>query len=885
SATQECGPPDMHDISNLMNGVVAKRLRATLLLTLAGSCRSAPAPATPAPQPPSTVATRQPMAVDTARPATADPSKVIVATENAALPKGSDVAPVYAPAEELSRIRLADGYRLELVASEPLVQDPVAIDFDADGRMYVVEMRAYMPNVQGTGETRPIGRIVVVEDTNHDGRMDRTTVFLDSLVLPRAIKVMEHGVLVGAPPNLWLVKDTNGDLVADTKELIRTDYGDPKGNPEHNANGLLWGIDNWIHSANYGGQFRLGADGTIVYRKSPDVGQWGLSSDDYGRLYRNSNEDPLRADLIPSQYGLRNPNIANPRGIYERLTPNVAVWPAHKTPAINRGYRAETMRPDSTLAHYTSAGSPTIYTGDRLPAELRSSVFITESAGNMVGRLVVHDSSDGFPYARSTYDRAEFLTATDERFRPVNLANAPDGTLYIVDMYRGIIQHRTYITGYLEQKIIERGLDHPIGLGRIWRVVHTSTVKDSQPQLSRKSPAQLVTYLAHPNLWWRMKAQQLLVERGDTSVGAALRAMARTHADDRARLHALWTLDGLHVADRATVDAALSDKSAPVRAAAIRIAEPWLARDATAKTSVMRLIADRDPAVRRQLAATLGALPDGERDAALMDAIAHSGDDAVVADLVAGAVAGRELAFLERLLMSASTDAPHAEPVIRSLARAVISSRDGANVARVLALAGEPARARWQRLALLDGARRPAGQQGGTLAELPSEPKGLLAAMSSKDSTLRAQSTQVAASFNWPGRKSVSAAVKPFTPAERQRFAAGQVQYATTCAGCHQARGTGLAGVAKPLVGSPWVLGNPERLIRIVLHGKEGTMLMPPIGATLSNDQIAAVLTYVRRSWGNSASAIEPSTVSEIRGATLGRNKPWTEEELQRIRR
>jgi mono/diheme cytochrome c family protein len=157
--------------------------------------------------------------------------------------------------------------------------------------------------------------------------------------------------------------------------------------------------------------------------------------------------------------------------------------------------------------------------------------------------------------------------------------------------------------------------------------------------------------------------------------------------------------------------------------------------------------------------------------------------------------------------------------------------------------------------------------------------------MASSDTAIRTQATQVAASFNWPGKKSVAPSVKPFTPTEQQRFAAGQVQYAATCAGCHQARGTGLAGVAKPLVGSPWVLGIPERLIRIVLHGKEGTMLMPPVGAGLSNDQIAAVLTYIRRSWGNSASAIDPNAVREVRGATLGRNKPWTEEELQRIRR
>src|SRR3982750_4627447 len=170
------------------------------------------------------------------------------------------------------------GYRVELVAAEPLVQDPVAVDFDADGRMYVVEMRGYMPNVQGTGEDQPVGRIVVLEDTDDDGKMDKKTIFLDSLVLPRSIKVTEHGVLVAETPNVWLIHDTNGDLKADSKELVRSDYGTLQSNPEHNANGLFWGIDNWIHNANYGGEFKLGADGKIIFRKTEDEGQWGVSS-------------------------------------------------------------------------------------------------------------------------------------------------------------------------------------------------------------------------------------------------------------------------------------------------------------------------------------------------------------------------------------------------------------------------------------------------------------------------------------------------------------------------------------------------------------------------------------------------------------------------------
>ncbi|MBC7673665.1 MAG: cytochrome c, partial [Polaromonas sp.] len=287
----------------------------------------------------------------------------------------------------------------------------------------------------------------------------------------------------------------------------------------------------------------------------------------------------------------------------------------------------------------------------------------------------------------------------------------------------------------------------------------------------------------------------------------------------------------------------------------------------------------------RQLAASAGELDASAREAALREIVARSGDDPVVADLVVSALAGREMAFLERLLTVGTTDAVRTTPVTRALTRAIVASRDSASVQRVLVLASEARRPRWQRLALLEGAARPAGQRGGFVVLLSSRPAGLLAATTSPDTALRARAMQVAQSLAWPGKRDAVPAVRPFTPVERARYATGRQQYLTTCAACHQTGGTGLAGVAKPLVGSQWVLGRPERLIRILLHGKEGTMLMPPIGAALSNDQLAAVLTYVRRSWGNSASALDAAAVEEVRGATTGRKKPWTEEELQRIGR
>jgi mono/diheme cytochrome c family protein len=855
------------------------------------------------------------------------------------LPANADDAPVLTPAQTMASYRLPAGYKLELVAAEPLVQDPVAIDFDPDGRMYVVEMRAFMPNLAGTGEDRPIGRIVVLEDTNDDGKMDKKTVFLDSLVLPRSVRVLSSGVLVAETPNLWLARDTNGDGKADTKELVRDDYGTKQSNPEHNANGFVWGLDNWIHNANYAGEFRL-RGGKLEYRKTPSEGQWGLSMDSYGRIYRNSNEDPLHVDLVSEHYGARSASQSRMRGLYEEIIPNVEVFPAHATPAVNRGYQPQVLRADSTLRRFTSASSPTAYVGDRLPAALRENVFITEPAGNLVERFVVSEDSAGMLTARAGEERPSFLASTDVRSRPVFTTTAPDGTMYVVDMYRGIIQHRVFITGYLEEQIKKHGLEQPVGLGRIYRVVHATTRRAARPRLSRATPAQLVSTLAHPNGWWRITAQRLLVERGDRTVVPALKQLARTAPSDVTRLHALWTLDGLDAVDDATLGAALGDKSQHVRAAAVRIAEPTLRQpDAPVRTAVLKLVDDATPAVRRQLAASLGELPAAERENALATVTMRSGQDPVVADLVVSGLVGRERAFLERVLASASGSSGGPAATVQALGNAILRARDSAGVQQMLAWASEQSRPRWQRLALLEGLQPPGpqfgfgGGPGGPIGErgpggaggaggpgaaggpgggggargggggggrgagggfrggapavtLSAAPTALLAMAEGADSAFSVRARRVAATLDWPGKpRPVSPDARPLTDEEQRLYAAGQQQFTATCAGCHQANGQGLPGVAKSLVGSRWALAPTQQVIRIVLHGKEGEMLMPPVGGSMTDEQVAAVLTYVRRSWGNTALPITPAAVQEVRGATAGRKKAWTEAELAAIRR
>ena len=378
-----------------------------------------------------------------------------------AVQKVSDQSPPLPPEEALKTFYMPPGYRVELVASEPLIQDPIAIDWDPEGRLWAVEMPGFMSDITGSHEQDPIGRVVVLEDTNGDGRMDKRTVFADGLVLARSLKVLQRGVLVAEPPSLWLMRDTDGDLRADVKEIVSNRFGRRDGDPQNAGNGFAWALDNWMHTAGETDlEVRL-KDGRFELQKTLERGEWGVTEDDAGRIYRNTNESALHVDLVPTAYFARNPNLLRTRGSYERLAddnPDLnTVWPVRPNPGTNRAYQTGIDRPDGTLAKFTSVCAPLVYRGDRLPADLYGNVFVAEPAANLVSRIVLDDTG-GTLRARKAYERGEFLASTDERFRPVYLSNAPDGTLYVVDMYRGIIEHRISITQYLRDQILGRKL-------------------------------------------------------------------------------------------------------------------------------------------------------------------------------------------------------------------------------------------------------------------------------------------------------------------------------------------------------------------------------------------------------------------------------------------
>ncbi len=805
----------------------------------------------------------------------------------------------------MKTFKLAPGFRIELVASEPLVEDPVAVAFDPDGRIWVVEMRGFMPDVDGKGEDQPVGRIVVLEDTDGDGKMDKRTVFADGLVMPRALCLVRDGLLVAEPPMLWFMRDTDGDGKADEKTAVAKDYGN-RMNPEHNANGLMSALDNWIYSANFTARFRsLEED----WKREPTAfrGQWGIAQDDFGRLFFNANEDQLRCDPVPAAYLFRNPNYRAPLGYNFQVMKDQSVWPVRVNPGVNRGYRKGQLRADGTLATFTAACGPTIYRGDNFPAEFRGNAFVCEPAGNLVKRDILTEHDVAIT-GRRAYEKSEFLASTDERFRPVNAYTAPDGTLYVVDMYRGVVQHRVYITSYLRDQSKQRGLEQPLHQGRIYRVIHEGTPRGPTPHLSKTGSAELVNLLSHPNGWWRDTAQRLLVERSDVAVVPALQAKATADPNELGRIHALWTLEGMGALDKETVIKALDDSRPKVRAAAIRMAEELLKTPAKPKLLIRLLTmsqSDLDVDTQLQLAFTLGQVSDPQAEQGMVNIAKNSSSNAFVREALITGLVVRELEFLEKLLVDKDwqENRPGRSELLSGLAQCVFTERKAKGVERLLELAaGESSATAWRRVALLDGMAataipsKPKSRQvvrsKPVLFEV--EPPSWTALTKMNDTRVHDLVEKIAGLITWPGQPGYVAPVPavPLTTEQQARFDAGKTLFESTCAQCHQPHGLGQEGLAPPLVDSEWVLGPDRVLARIALQGAHGkinvkgraySMDMPAFGGIFTDEQLASILTYVRRSWEHTALPVEPATVKKVRAETAKHEEAWTEAELLKV--
>ena len=815
-------------------------------------------------------------------------------------------APALSPEEALKTFRVAPGFRLELVAAEPMVQNPISFEFDPDGRIWVVEYQGYMRDIKGTGEADPICRIVVLEDTDGDGRADKSTVFLDQLVMPRSIAFVKGGVLVHEPPKIWFCEDTDGDLRCDR----RTEVGKlgVAGNPQHTGNGLRYGIDNWLHNADATSRHRW-VDGKLLEEPMPHSGQFGVSFDETGRFLTSHESSALHADLIPGHYVVRNRHLAaiavrGGRG-FAGIDTNLArdaqqVFPIRVTPGITLG--AMELRDDGRLRTYTIASGTCFYDGDQFGDDARGNVFVPEAGGNLIGRLKLTPGIR--PRAERFYpDEQEFLASTDERFRPVNARVGPDGALYLADMYHGIIEHVIFMVPWISDQVRDRRLDTGLNLGRIYRVVREDRpIQRAAPRLSRADTAELVRHLSDATGWWRLTAQRLLVERRDPAAAPLLTELALRGKNQLGRLHALWTLDGVNALDAATKLAALADADERVRAAAMRLCESGLdAKQQGAFLAHLARAAD-DPSDSVRLQATLSAsavaLPAAWPTLARL---ARSGADPLFRAAAMTGLEDRELEFLQLLLAESRGRAPvgeHEGLLLGLAAHCVLEAANPArNSALLVAIASASGPDHWQQAALLDAiatfaapAKRPV-----KLIALDREPALLLALARGKDAAMQQRAYRLLDLFTWPGaRVAVSVDDAPLTTAQAARIEAGREVFTMLCAPCHQPNGTGAPNLAPPLAGSDWVAGPPERLVRVLLHGLYGpvrvnehtwNLAMPGLGAAgvLDDEKISAVLSYVRRAWGNTGSLLEPAMVASIRRDTSTRTLPWTADELGAI--
>ncbi|PRY09687.1 putative membrane-bound dehydrogenase-like protein [Pontibacter ummariensis] len=552
--------------------------------------------------------------------ATEDFERVVVDKDPPATP--------LSPEESMRKIVLPPGYKVELVASEPMVQEPVALAWDGNGRMYVAEMNTYMKDAEGTGQFERTSRIKLLEDTDWDGKMDKATVFVDSLLLPRLVLPVGDQVLVQETnvQHIWSYRDTNGDGKADEKKIVfRNDVLDVR-NLEHQNGGLIWNLDNWIYPSRDNLRYKY-KDGKLEADTLVDnmIGQWGLTTDNYGQLFYSEAGPGLPAVQIQQMpaYGALN--------FKDQYTPEFAVpWPIIGTVDAQGG--KDVLRPDNTLKHFTSGGGQSIFRGDRMPADMLGDYFIPEPVGRIIKRGEVY-KEEGKTYIKDVYEGKDWLASADMNFRPINTYTGPDGTFYIVDMYHGIIQESEWSGPgtYLYDIIQDKELYKNRGMGRIYRVVHKDFKRDPRrPNMLNEPASKLVSYLNHPNGWWRDNAQQLLIVRNDKSVIPALQKIAlgqQTSFEKKpgplARIHALWTLEGMEALDKPTLFKALADDDAQVRKTAVWVAEKFVNQNDQEVIAKLASMQD-DPGadVRVQLALSLRGNKTEEAQTAVQELLA-----------------------------------------------------------------------------------------------------------------------------------------------------------------------------------------------------------------------------------------------------------------------
>ena len=501
--------------------------------------------------------------------------------------------------EEKEKFLLPSGYTLDAVLTEPNIQQPGAITFDGNGRMYVLELRSYMLTLDSEGTLNPVSDISRWEDLDNDGVYETGGMFVDSLVFPRFVLPVGPNSILTMESNADIVykyTDTNNDGRADKKEFFTDNFG-RAGNVEHQQAFLYWGMDNWLYSTVNPFRVRETSQGVIRESTGSNHAQWGITHDDDGKLWFQGGSNGVPSYFqFPIHYGdyIVEKNFAEGFEI---------PWGAPVLVADMQGGMGQVRMPEGTLNRVTGASGNDVFRGNRLPKELVGQYFYGEPVARIV-RQINAEVKGGLTTLHNVYQnqKSEFIRSTDPLFRPVDMATAPDGTMYIVDMYHGIIQEGewTPVGSYIRTKIEQYQLDKVVSLGRIWRLSYNGMERDkTKPHMYDQTSAELVEHLNHSNGWWRDMAQQILVQRNDKSVAPELVNMVRSSENILARFHALWVLEGIGALESSLVKDMMKDVNPRMRIMALWVSESlYKAGDQSFAKNYLELMNDSDTQVK-----------------------------------------------------------------------------------------------------------------------------------------------------------------------------------------------------------------------------------------------------------------------------------------------
>ena len=612
------------------------------------------------------------------------------------------------PEKSIQLMQFPKGFRVEVVAAEPHLADPVAMDFDAQGRIFVCEIHGY--NLEGYWEIVELnktgvldtkvrrlmdapeearkraakeqyGTVKLLEDTDGDGRIDKSTVWADRVPPCYGVVAARDGVIAVCPPKILYLADRDGDGKAEVHEQLYSTGGGPMWDRPSNPR---WNLDNWIY---YDGGRRFKPDGS-VQEPTTGSGQFGQAVSDWGDRFYMVQVQPVRYVVpLPYRYLARNPHHSARAG-WESLLPYNDMYPISQPhpwrlkrsqdPAWVKFYGAT----ETSYGYVTSACGNVIYRATQFPAEYHGNYFFCEEAYNLIHRCLLVRDGASYKVQRATEEKVEFLASTEQWFFPVNLMNGPDGALYIVDMYREIIEDYSAIPRFLQQQYVEAliaGGDR----GRIYRIVADGAPKLRKFDLTKASTGELVSHLSNSNAWWRQTAQRLLVDRGDKTAVGPLSALGRNGKTPQARLHALYTLDGLGVLEPAVAEHALGDPHFAVRTHALRLAEPWLDKSPGLTGKVFAMVDDPDAKVRLQLGLTLGQSKDPRAVATLAQLAASYGGERWMADAIISSVPDSAGRFLSTIMQQAD-EMDQASRLIEPLGSVVGARHDNEEIGSLL---------------------------------------------------------------------------------------------------------------------------------------------------------------------------------------------------------